>query len=499
MLTLQSPGPQSAWISASPDQSYFTSGWNRATPFKCAYLSEDINLTSWGAQVTKEMERNGDLICSGFIHTHWDKVTYDASFLQTAGQPINNQKFISGINSAQYCNGRGHAAFKKITQKIGGVDYSKFTDITLHIENVTRYGVDKNTDEMLGYNSNQAVLADEALNESHTYTNLPFWWSQPGKALPIVSMLGHDSKLYIETRKVDELVTYLGEASTSNSTFPSKPVAMNLILKYGYLSKSERNILCGNPLIYLIEAWDITDGKEKGSTTTSITVDAQLNHPSKGFYLFSRQNQFVASGVNDYFNFEGPLDATTGNLKEPISWITLKYNNLDRHSRLPGSFWRLAAANDHCQPVVSKNKIYTIPTSLYAVDAHNPQFPNDPSEADNLSTIDHQRFVIEFPTEAATSTVYIAHNYYNIQRVAVHMSARKYLMFLFSFTNFSFSYLRLLNVKKKNCNFYSINQSVYSHLNPFHCFCRLQAATIPLPLMVSSLLQFCLCASLADL
>lgn len=237
-------------------------------------------------------------------------------------------------------------------------------------------------------------------NDLQMYIPLQFWFCRnPGLALPLIALQYSDIKLNITLRKLDFLVNCTGDPTQTTSGYIAPQIVKpktELYCEYIYLDKDERRQFAQNNHEYLIEQvqklgpldlnkninldfnhsikeiiWAFRDSN-RGETDASVSttnnskgnVDATLNiDGSPSLY------------GNDYFNFTSNHDkykeyVGTFETIEPFDYATILFENSERFSKRPASYFRTIQPLNHHSRIPTKH-IYSYSFALQP-EKHQP-------------------------------------------------------------------------------------------------------------------------------
>jgi hypothetical protein len=345
----------------------------------------------------------------------------------------------TGGTTANWINNTGHAFVKECEIEIGGQKIDKHYGHWLDVWNEL---TDHDEKEWLGLNkhaSKNAYLNADGLTGTDTtprlYIPLQFWFCRnPGLALPLIALQYHEVKVKLTTRGMGALV--VGDY-TAGLNPAVKPTEVNLYADYIYLDTDERRRFAQVSHEYLIEQLQ----KEEGAAAA--TKKLNFNHPVKELIWVNQAANVLAEGAdgaaagkdvslnvggaamgqgNDFFNYEGALNATQEqiggvNSNESFGTMKLKLNGHDRFKERNASYFRT------CQPIQAGHRVPSKHIYCYSF-ALKPE-EHQPSGTCNFSRIDTAQMVFGGPTApTGTLTVYAVN--YNVLRIMSGMGGLAY-------------------------------------------------------------------------
>ncbi|GAQ91574.1 hypothetical protein KFL_008090050 [Klebsormidium nitens] len=197
LLSLVAQGAQDAYLTGSPQITFFRIVYCRYTNFALEAIEQTFNgAADFGRRVTATISRNGDLVTTMYL-----QVTLPALTSTTTHTEL------------RYINSVGHALMRNVEVEIGGQKIDKIPSEYMEIFHQLSMPEEKRKgyEEMVGQPSNSDTVpssnrttADTALlnlNHSTTlYIPLFFWFNRVlGNALPLIALQYHEIKELIWT------------------------------------------------------------------------------------------------------------------------------------------------------------------------------------------------------------------------------------------------------------------------------------------------------------
>ena len=421
-MQLVAYGAQDVYLTGSPQITFFKLVYRRHTNFAVESIEQVFNGTpGFGKKASATISRNGDLITQVFL-----QITV----------PILD----STNNESQLCNSFAHALVESCEIEIGGqrIDkhYSSYYEVCDELmcpeEKKVGYGkmVGKAYDAATGAPvvDTQATEASIDMHRARLgtqtfYMPLRFWFnSNPGLALPLISLQYHEVKLQFSFRDAKDLVLTKGTgAEYAFGTGTSVEPEISLFVDYIYLDTEERRRFAQVPHEYLIEQLQFT-GVETYSLTTSAKsekIRLNFNHPCKEIIFFAHP-----TSKKSLFEFgEGVTKTGSGVLGyDYVEQASLLLNGHDRFSSRKGSYFRLVVPFQVHTRIPSRH-VYCYSFAL------RPE-EHQPSGSCNFSRIDNASLHLTFAPTADGSTEQVAFTVYalsyNILRIMSGMGGLAY-------------------------------------------------------------------------
>jgi len=354
-------------LTGNPQITFFKSVYKRYTNFAIEEVSQsfdgDISNDEFTIQV--KLNHSGDLLRKIWLEIDLPETT------------TNN----SDSDFCNWVNGTGYAYIKEASLKIGtqtiDTQYSEWLDIWNEFTDVYRNEtilVNKN------YYSNSYLIGGSSnkLENLKLYVPLKFWFCKnTGVALPLIALQYIDVKLSITFRSIDSLINAgknNGTTSVFNKGADYKKPSIKLYCEYIYIDKDERRKFAINKHEYLIE-----QVQKIGPISAAKIIDLDFNHSVKEIiWVFRDKNKgernastentntslnqdgVVSSNGNDYFNYSSThtnyKDYISTNMSyEPFDNATILFNNNERFSKRPATYFRMVQPLNFHSRVPDKN------------------------------------------------------------------------------------------------------------------------------------------------
>lgn len=375
LIQLAAYGAQNQYLNGNPQMTFFKAVYKRYTNYSMeairvdfegqTELSYDLNV-----QMRCKLPRSGDLInkmyfvinipdiYSGYDNESGESIDYKFWWISSLGTSMIKKVSIS-IGGSQISEMYGewieiwheifcdHAAKSHFDHMIGNVP-----DVSMPQYNGIRGGTyptstlnpdltdDPQDATKITIFTSNPYLQQPSIVGRRLYVPLPFWFNtNPGLALPLISLQYHEVQLELELRKITELYTlietrdgiagaqkgqrrrpvagqnhhHIGNFLTdivnttfkrgddlSNSTLTSTwNMDAHLLVNYIFLDKEERERFARGSHEYLIEQ---TFKKEFLGVLGVSSLELKLEHPVK-YMIWLAQRDDIVSNVNSHNNY----------------------------------------------------------------------------------------------------------------------------------------------------------------------------------------------------
>ncbi|GAQ92462.1 hypothetical [Klebsormidium nitens] len=401
LLSLVAQGAQDAYLTGSPQITFFRIVYRRYTNFALEAIEQTFNgAADFGRRVTATISRNGDLVTNMYL-----QVTLPALTSNTTHTELG------------YINAVGHALMRNVEVEIGGQKIDKIPSEYMEIYHQLSMPEEKRRGygEMIGapslsdtVPSSNRTVADTALLNQNTqrtlYIPLIFWFNRvPGNALPLIALQYHEIKVNIEFRPLNEL--YKSNVAVTFNPIPSI-VSASLYVDYVYLDTDERRKYASSSHEFLIEQLQFTgsDTWSGGSGTSKIRMS--FNHPVKELiWTVTPSDSATADPVNGNLWFDcGEQNGGT----DLMTTAKILLNGHDRFQERAAPYFRLVQPYQHHTRIPNRF-IYVYSFAL------KPE-EHQPSGTCNFSRIDNAALHLGLNTEDPAKISVYAVNY-NISRI----------------------------------------------------------------------------------
>jgi hypothetical protein len=402
LLSLVAQGAQDAYLTGSPQITFFRIVYRRYTNFALEAIEQTFNgAADFGRRVTATISRNGDLVTNMYL-----QVTLP-DLVPSGTAP----------SRFHYVNSVGHALMRNVEVEIGGQKIDKIPSEFMEIFQQLSLPEEKKNgyNEMVGSYPNDDgsvsgnLLATNKYKRTY-YIPLIFWFNRvPGNALPLIALQYHEIKINIEFRPISELVS--SSAAISYAANPSI-VSASLFVDYVYLDTDERRKYAAASHEFLIEQLQFT-GSETGNPGSN-KIRLSFNHPVKELlWTVTPTDSATANTVtgNAWFDCGEPgTDLMTS--------AKLLLNGHDRFQERQGPYFRLVQPYQHHTRIPNRY-IYVYSFAL------KPE-EHQPSGTCNFSRIDNAALHITLDSDAPSTKISVYAINYNILRILSGMAGLAY-------------------------------------------------------------------------
>jgi hypothetical protein len=419
------PGVQDAYLTGTPQITYFKLQYKRHTNFAMESIEQTVNSFEFGRDtLSVNVSRNADLVYSGYM-----EVTLPVVTAAGAG------------NTPVWNNGVGYKLFKKMELLIGGqtieTQYGEWMQIynELSVSGDLRAGLNTmvGSVDVAGSAATEQALRDNNIATAAKTLLVPlqFYFNRnPGLALPIVALQYHEINIKFSTTALNKLCHAITAANAPvGDTLTAPSPAMKMYLDYIYLGSEERQALVNSKQEILFEQVQQlpAGGSQATASTTafgsgSASVNLDFNHPVKELVWFHRLDSNSGGDSSNAVycasdNWTGGVGSNySANL--PTSTHAITFSGSDRVKSRGDAYYNLLQPNQH------HTRVPTLPgLGMYSF-ALRPE-EHQPSGTANFSRIDTAKLTFTgsaatFPALGAvdnvTVTVYAVN--YNVLRVS---------------------------------------------------------------------------------
>jgi hypothetical protein len=403
LLQLVARGRQDAYLTGSPQFTFFKHVYRRYTPFAIESIPIDLDGTpDFGRRISAVIPRKADLLSSLFLEIDLPVIPSPAG-----GPPI------------YWTNDVAHALIEDISIEIGDKEIDKHTGEWLQIWSLLTTPAEKRVglDEMLGHwNVFPPAGAPTALRLA---IPLRFWFcNNIGSALPLIALQAHPVRIIIHLRRFQDL--WWSEAlSTTISGGPcptAPPVAPTRIQLYGdyiFLDKEERQKYALAEHEYLITQVQYTPRQSVPLNVNSATVPIVFNHCCKEFIWVVQQDRMRAA--HEWFNYSNALRANGGEAgvvpADLMDSALIRLDGYERFLRRHAQYFRMTQPYQY-HTNVPNEYLYVYSFSFRPED-------EQPSGSINCSKFDDIQLNLGFNTAEVSNdrTVVVYAVNYNILRI----------------------------------------------------------------------------------
>lgn len=380
------PGVQDAYLTGTPQITYFKLQYKRHTNFAMESIEQTVNSFDFGRDtLSVNVSRNADLVYSGYMEVTLPAITGT-----------------TGTDTPVWNNGVGYHLFRKMELMVGGqtieTQYGEWMQIynELSVSSDRRAGL--NT--MVGsVDVSDSISTETALSLNNNATNaktllvpLQFYFNRnPGLALPIVALQYHEINIKLSTRPLNQLCHAIDAAFApvvpTNPLTNASPPQMKMYLDYIYLGSEERQALVNSKQEILFEQVQQlpAGGALPQSSAATGSVNLDFNHPVKELVWFHRgDNNTNGTSASTVYC---ALDNWTGGTGAAFDGVAITANHAITFSGSDRVKSRGDAYFNLLQPYQHHTRVPTLPgLGMYSF-ALRPE-EHQPSGSANFSRID---------------------------------------------------------------------------------------------------------------
>jgi len=338
--------------------------------------SYDVYLDDGSSPVTI----NGDAGVTDIPLTGLDKTkTYTVKVRRVASATPGSWSSTMPLISLRWCDGVGLALLRTVDLTIGGSRISRLTSEFMDAESELIMPAEKEEgfNTMVGKYTSWDIYDNSLQEATKLYIPLTFsFCTEPGLAIPIVSLSHHQVQINYDFRDYLELIKSTSAVSSLVSSSGRVPDAtIQSYVTFIFLGTEERRRFSSStkPIEYLhrevqfLGDVPIIVSGEEPSLQRKISLD--FSHPcSELIWTYNRASsynsgltpsQYPVSG-NNYFNYDAPSGSTI----DPVDKAVIHINGSARFSERSGSYFRLVQPYLHHTRIPKTKKVYSYSFAL---------------------------------------------------------------------------------------------------------------------------------------
>ena len=376
LLQLVARGRQDAYLTGSPQFTFFRQVYRRYTPFAIESIPIELDGTlHFGQRISCIVPRKAELLSSIFMEV-------DLPAIPSVGD----------VNYF-WANDIGHALIRDVSIEIGDKEIDKHTGEWMQIwgELTTPAGLRDGYNEMIGHYNVYPPSVAEAAQGLKLQIPLRFWFcNNIGLALPLIALQAHPVRLIFHLRPFTDL-WWSPDINSCEPPNPVQPTRIQLFGDYVFLEKEDRQLLASREHEYLIEQLQIVPPQTVPAGVASTNVPLILNHCCKEFVWVVQQSR-MREQLHEWFNYSNAYAADGG---EPgvvpddlLETALLRLDGYDRFYRRGARYFRIT------QPYQRHTNIPDHFIYLYSFSLH-PE-AEQPSGTINASKIDDITWNLQF-------------------------------------------------------------------------------------------------------
>jgi hypothetical protein len=407
LLQLVARGRQDAYLTGSPQTTFFKQVYRRYTPFAIESIPIEFDGTpDFGRRISTIIPRKAELLSSLFLEVE----------LPPLPQPED-------LAPVYWVNDIGHALIEDVSIEIGDKEIDKHTGEWLNIWAELTTPADKRDgfNEMVGHWPvyPPATSSFDLARPLRLTIPLRFWFCNSiTAALPLIALQAHPVRIIIHLRKFQEL---WWSASLSSGGGPSpapcpsiEPVNITRFQMFGdyvFLDKTERQQIATMEHEYLITQLQISPPHSVSAAAASVNIPLIYNHCCKEFVWVIREDRMKPA--REWFNYSNTYYGGEVGVyqDDPLNTALIRLDGYDRFYRRDARYFRITQPYQY-HTAVPSNYIY-----LYSFSLHPES--DQPSGSLNCSKIDDIILNLTFNTGITSyeKTVSVFAMNYNIFRV----------------------------------------------------------------------------------
>ena len=375
-------GAQDAYLSISPQVSFFKRGYKRVSNYAVEAIDHSISSISWGKEIVTPISRNGDLMTDMWL-------LVDVNLCRLAD---SNQ----GQDAVHWTNVLGHAMIRNAIFEVGSAEIDKLTGQYMEIKHEYESNVNRDTNalvlrssspqQLINWTHDGNTLDVDGTPTTQLYVKLPFWFSKArSQSLPVIALQYHDIRMRLNLREKSKLLMFTNPANTQLDPVHNGEISKAVYMThFVYLDAFERKMFVETTHEYLIRNVQESTFNTKPSGARQMSVQVNFNHPISAIYWVVQRKALVDG--NDWMNFE----RTPNQGDDTITSATIKFNGSERERPRGPLYWRTILSSEYFARTPTK-PIYT-----YSWAAAPSSWT--PTGSFNASRID--RFFLEFTLPA---------------------------------------------------------------------------------------------------
>ncbi len=294
------------------------------------------NQADFGRRITVTLPRKGDL-----LGPLWLEIQLPALRDSVTGAPLS------------YTNSVAHALIQEVSLEIGEQEIDKQTGEWMELWSNYTVGEDKKQawNNMIGKvaGGSQGNAPSTTLNlfgPFSLYVPLRFWFCKnPGLYLPLLALQYHPIRVNIKLRPLNEMfvVDVPGTNPCDITAASASITSMNLYGDFVHLDVEERRRFVSNAHDYLIEQVQYTNSLPIDSSSITVQLPMEFNHPIRELFWFIQRD--AAVNAHQWFNYSNLAisESTTSvtGLQNPITSALIKLEGMDRFDERTADYFRL--------------------------------------------------------------------------------------------------------------------------------------------------------------
>lgn len=391
LLQLVARGRQDAYLTGTPQFTYFKQVYRRYTPFAIESIPIELDgAPDFGKRVSCVIPRKAELLGAMFLEVDLPALP-DVSAADGSTIPV------------YWANSIGHLLIDTVSVEIGDKEIDKHTGAWLQIWSELTTPAEKRDgfNEMVG----QSDVFPTTAQRGPLRLTIPlrFWFNTTlGAALPLIALQAHPVRLIFHLRRfqdcwwTEELLEPPAPGTPCPTVPPVAPTRLQLFGDYIFLDTPERQRFAAAEHEYLITQLQYSPPQSIPAAVTTANIPLTFNHACTEFIWTVQQDRIAAA--HEWFNFSNRLNAGGGEsatiLTDPLESALIRLDGYERFQRRYAQYFRITQPYQYHTviPRTADDYIY-----LYSF-ATRPEDYAQPSGTINCSKIDDIALNLTFST-----------------------------------------------------------------------------------------------------
>jgi len=376
LLQLVAQGKQDVFLTGNPQVTWFKMVYRRYTNFSIeSQIIQFDNQPDFGRRITCLLPRKGDL-----LGPLWLEIKLPALVNAATGAPLS------------YTNATAHALIQEISFEIGSQEIDKQTGEWMEIWSNFTVPTDKRTgwNTMIGKTQgasqgNSTASVVNLYGPLSLYVPLRFWFCKnPGLYLPLLAIQYHPIRINITLRSLNQMFVNDTPAVSPCDIHasPASIISMDMYGDFVHLDVEERRRFVSNAHEYLIEQVQYTSSYPIDSSSTSVQIPMEFNHPIRELYWLVQRD--MAVNARQWFNY---TNISTSEMyttyKNLINTALLRIEGYDRFDIRNADYFRLVQPYQYHSVIPVTDYIYSYSFCFRPEDIQ----PNGSMNASRLDTM----------------------------------------------------------------------------------------------------------------
>lgn len=387
-LQLATTGIQDAFLTGSPDITYFQQVYKKHTKFALETLDNVFYGTpTFGGKVRGTVERRGDLIRNIFLRIELSDIT-------------------SSDPDVGYTDSIGHALIDYADLIIGGQTIQRINGeyMEIYTEMFVADSQQRGVTILVGDTGTRTGLGPATTSRTF-FVLIPFYFVRSDPlSIPLSALTRQEVEVELKFKPLDQLV--VSPSGTPPADTTASIIKATLPVEYVFLNDDEISYLQNSRLDYVITQLQM-DEESVPANTTEHNMRLNFINPVKEMYIVIQNASNVLPSENDWFNYTNPQ--STDN--QQIASLKLDFNNetfIDDEVADAIFLYAIQPMNRHTR--VPTRLFYTY---SFALDPENYL----PTGQVNMSRIQNKLLTLNLTSSTEARNIRVYAKSYNILRV----------------------------------------------------------------------------------